>query len=83
MKAKEAPEKIYCVAAESGFFLTTIKSEPPFAEGVEYTRTDAFIQKAAIWFNNNLGHDECGVIAYQFDTEEEMVKDFIEYMKGE
>ena len=52
-------------------------------DDIVYTRTDAFLDKAAIWFNNNLGHDECGVISYQFDTEEEMVKDFIEYMKGE
>ncbi len=78
----EAPEKIYCVTTEGGFYLTAIKPEPPFAEGIEYICTDVFLDKAAIWFNNNLGHDECGVIAYQFDTEEEMVKDFIEYMKG-
>lgn len=82
----EAPDKIYRTTTyldnDKG---KTLWKEAPVkgAENIEYTRTDAFIDKAAIWFNNNLGHDECGVISYQFDTEEEMIKDFIEYMKGE
>lgn len=50
MKTNEAPEKIYYTPTEGGFYLTTIKPEPPFAEGVEYTRTDSFIEKAKKWF---------------------------------
>ena len=53
MKAN-VPEKIYYTPTEGGFYLTTIKPEPPFAEGVEYTRTDAFIEKATEWLRNNL-----------------------------
>ena len=54
MKANKAPEKIYCVATEGGYYITTNKPEPPFAEGIEYTRTDAFIEKACEWLENNL-----------------------------
>lgn len=80
----EAPKKIYLVKDENtdkpmDYWYTATTDDSK----VEYTRTDAFFSKAAIWFNNNLGHDECGVISYSFDTEEEMFKDFIEYMKGE
>ena len=50
----------------------------------EYISTDALIEKAAIWFNNNfITHDEYGVISYSFDTEEEMVEDFVKYIVGE
>ena len=54
MKANEAPEKIYYTPTGGGFYLTTIKSEPPFAEGIEYTRTNVFIDKACEWLENNL-----------------------------
>ena len=39
----EAPEKIYCMATEGGFYLTTIKPEPPSIKGVEYIRKDALM----------------------------------------
>ena len=53
-------------------------------DDVEYTRTDAFIDKAAIWFNDNFrANDEYGVASCSFETEDEMFKNFIEYIKGE
>jgi len=83
----ETPEKIYLQDSMSTDTIGELWPEwfddKVSDNSIEYTRTDSFFDKAAIWFNNNLGHDECGVIAYQFDTEEEMFKDFIEYMKGE
>ena len=83
VEANEAPEKIYCVAAEGGYYLTTNKSEPPFAEAVEYTRTDAFIEKACEFLKTNAGEhiyfDECNNEWY--DTEE-LINDFKDYMKG-
>ena len=48
------PEKLYCTPTKGGFYLTTTKPEPPFAEGVEYIRTDAFIEKACKWLRNYL-----------------------------
>ena len=76
MKANGAPEKIYCTPTEGGFYLTTIKPELPFAEGVEYIQTDAFIEKA----------DEfIGSFFHPDDTELRncLLKKFHEYMKGE
>ena len=50
------------------------------AENIEYVRTDAFIEKAAIWFNDYFAsHDVYGVIA-PFNTVEEMIEDFKKYM---
>ena len=44
---------------------------------IEYIRTDAFIDKAAVWFNNNfIVHDKYGVISDSFDTKEEMFEDY-------
>ena len=50
----------------------------------DYTHTNVFTEKAAIWFNNNfIVHDEYGVISDSFDTKEEMFEDFKNYMKEE
>ena len=77
MKAN-APDKIYCAPTEDGFYLTTIKPEPPFTDGVEYIRADAFIEKAEeyIYKQLNEGRIECGDI-------EKFIKDFKNYMEGE
>lgn len=85
----KAPDKIYRTTTylDNDKGKTLWKNAPvKGAENIEYTRTDAFFDKASIWFNNNfIAHDEYGVMSvnHSFDTEEEMVKDFIEYMKGE
>jgi hypothetical protein len=86
MKANEAPEKLYCVATEGGYYLTAIKSEPPFTEAVEYTRTDVFIEKACKWLQENKDK-------YLYNTGEKgeyiptcsgkMIEEFRKYMKGE
>lgn len=88
MKTSEAPDKIYAYIPNDDIVGTASlkKGLPHQYVTEEYTRTDAFFDKASIWFNNNfIAHDEYGVISvnHSFDTEEEMVKDFIEYMKGE
>lgn len=80
----EAPEKIY-------LFENPIDNTPDYRwlskrscdEDVEYIRTDAFIEKVAIWFNNNfMVHDEYGVISDSFNTKEEMFDEFKNYIKG-
>ena len=77
MKANEAPGKIYCVATEGGYYLTTNKSAPPFADGIEYIRTDAFIEKACKW----LGPVFKDLSGYYSGAE--LLDDFKNYMKGE
>ena len=77
MKANEIPEKIYSILTEGGFYLTAIKPEPPFADGIEYTRTDAFIKKAERYIRSvadGLDRD---------DDVEAFISEFRKYMKGE
>ena len=67
MKANEAPEKLYM----------NWVNYPLEEMQVEYTRTDAFIEKAAYWLDN----------FYNIDTHsyliDEDIEKFINYMKGE
>ena len=77
MKANEAPEKIYLYPSDrAGEEYEDEWGTFPWGEDyVEYTRTDAFIEKACDWLrcNNNL-HD--GEI-------DDYVNDFRNYIKGE
>lgn len=79
-----APEKIYLYPSDrAGEEYEDEWGTKPWGEDyVEYTRTDAFIDKMAIWFNNNfMVHDEYGVISDSFDTKEEMFEDLKKYME--
>ena len=81
MKANEEPEKIYCIPTEGGcYYITTIKPEPPFAEGVEYIRTDAFIEKAKKWFEKQNEWRDINGIKH---CDMESFEDFVKYIKGE
>ena len=54
MKTNEAPEKIYIgiVPSDLGNYkYTTVGKD--FPDAVEYTRTDAFIEKALSWLKNH------------------------------
>ena len=80
MKANEVPEKLYYTQTEGGFYLTTIKPEPPFAKGVEYTQTNIFIEKAKKWFEKqNEWFDPNG----NRHRDMESFEDFRNYMGGE
>jgi len=71
MKTKEAPEKIYVPTTgdEMHYHMTYTKNE--FKESIEYTRTDAFIEKAKKYIANHF-------LAPGMDNE---IKDFVNYMK--
>lgn len=70
MKAKEAPEKLYLDAtSKCGDTIFTIRNND---EDIEYTRTDAFIEKVCDWMDNH-----CKLLTSK-DYE-----DFRTYMKGE
>lgn len=82
----EAPEKIYLERILcSNEVYDNWKSEKTISDDIEYTRTDALIEKVLKFLDekfyfNNLHHSiESGV----FDSEEEMFEDFKNYMKGE
>ena len=90
MKANEAPDKIYlqvcgdcpqtdCVTCKfDDLEGVTWNKDRIFPKDVEYTRTDAFIDKATLWLLTNAS-DYC-ILHNSYDTQE-LVKDFVEAMK--
>ena len=73
----EAPDKIYANYKGFGIFdePATIKMQ---ASQIEYTRTDAFINRAVEYIANNMRCD-----GYTLQTKAKFIKDFKNYMKGE
>ena len=57
MKANETPEKIYMTPSfgepDNILLASFSKSHLNFHRDVEYTRTDAFIEKACEWFKSH------------------------------
>ena len=84
MKANEAPEKIY-VHVKDGKVRNIWNSEWIGVNDIEYTRTDAFIEKACQFIKEH--HHEFSF----WNTEEyelgfstqKFIEDFKNYMKGE
>ena len=84
MKANEAPEKIY-VHVKDGKVRNTWNSEWIGVNDIEYTRTDAFIEKACQFIKEH--HHEFSF----WNTEEyelgfstqKFIEDFKKYMEGE
>lgn len=78
MKANEAPEKIYLYPSDrAGEEYEDEWGTFPWGEGyVEYTRTDAFIDKACEWLKEMFSE-------YENLTDYNPTEDFKNYMKGE
>lgn len=73
MKANEAPDKIYIHVVDDGeevWHYATCKREN--VDDIEYTRTDAFVEKAVEWLENNLQ----GIVGGSI-----YIEDFREYLK--
>ena len=71
MKANEAPEKIYLHPDLDSIFGMTERS---CESEIEYTRTDAFIEKACEYLNNT---------CRRFILTEKDIEDFKNFMEGE
>jgi hypothetical protein len=69
MKSNEAPEKIYIT--ECMLFATNPEITLPKNNSIEYTNTDAFIEKATSYIQQH----------WIWNTK--MIEDFKNYMKGE
>ena len=95
MKANEAPEKIY-VQLPSRNWIGRTWDETPIKEddnpnwknatNIEYTRTDAFIDKACKWLKESITNNpECNRIISKNGviTMGMLIEDFRNYMKGE
>jgi hypothetical protein len=79
MKANEVPEKIYLQEP------TKVRTEKKYDNDVEYTRTDAFIEKALAYLNSKFYFHNAfyGVVSTDFNAMEELFEDFKNYMEGE
>ena len=82
MKANEAPEKIYVNITHpiSDKYTEMVAFE--HGNGVEYTQTDAFIEKACKFLKDR-GNEYIAIVDGQLVLRKSMVKHFKEYMKGE
>lgn len=85
MKANEAPEKIFLHPDIGGreFIRPWLKKRVSH-ESVEYTRTDAFIEKAVEWIEEINNHHH--IMRYSDSCEpplSELTEWFRNYMKGE
>lgn len=82
MKANEAPKKIYLYPySTDGIYEVETK---PLEGTVEYTRTDAFIEKAKKWFEEHFGNRlKWEITTYEFEDMQSMVENFGNYMEGE
>ena len=77
MKANEAPEKIYLLPRQGGDYAPYWRTNSQDGFGIEYTRTDAFIEKASEWLRNYI-NPTAGT--YLFDED---IEKFRKAMKGE
>ena len=76
MKANEAPERLYLSKNIYSTFLYQVP-DPDDKTAVEYTRTDAFIEKACEWLNTFYNEE---TRSYLIDED---IRKFKDYMKGE
>ena len=89
MKTKEIPEKIYLTTDGNNSFVFTQKRSDN--EGIEYTRTDALIEKACKFLNKELpitdlsSSNMLDITFKVFDKENKKVfiENFKAFMKGE
>lgn len=78
----EAPEKIYMTPSfgepDNVNLASFSKSHLDYHRDIEYTRTDAFIEKACEWIKEKW--DDNYTMPIIIDS---VIKDFKDYMKGE
>lgn len=85
MNVDEAPDKIYIQSfnsdEENTVYFDAIWTEEPESgqENIEYTRTDAFIEKACDYLQKNLWR----TVLEEGEFRQRFVTDFKIYMKGE
>ena len=76
MKPNEAPEKIY--VHKSQYWGLMANEDNITKTGIEYTRTDAFIEKTVDYIANNMRCD-----GYTLQTKAKFIRGFKQFMKGE
>ena len=80
----DIPEKIYLVSDKNEAFVFTQKRSDNL--GIEYTRTDAFVEKMQLFLIDNLKEIPIGGGKIKIKAEcslEEFISNLENYMKGE
>lgn len=94
MKANEAPEKIYMTPSfgepDNVLLASFSKSHLNYHIDIEYTRTDAFMEKAEKFFEENIEEEECKIgcsewteLRSDYKSLDSFIRAFRRYMKGE
>lgn len=79
MKANKAPEKLYIDSREHWMKSWTAFTTKAKGNDIEYTRTDAFIEKSCAFLKDRIEHDS---IDYPM-ARMSLIEDYKNYMKGE
>lgn len=85
----KAPEKIYI--DDFGSELSPDwHTEHSYEKDIEYTNTDAFIEKAWDFFEENIEEENCKIgssewteLRAEYKSLDSFIRAFVEYMKGE
>ncbi len=81
MKADEAPERIYLPTAGDEIHYHMTSSKNDFKESIEYTRTDAFIEKACEFLKSYRQEIDDGLGYIAGIVNDETIEDFRKYME--
>jgi hypothetical protein len=83
MKTKEAPEKLYITYKGYGVFDEDSTVERTKDSQTEYTRTDAFIEKATWWLSKHFYDEEYQSIDNEgtWIDADELIEDLKKYME--
>ena len=82
MKANEAPEKLYLSKNIYSTYLYQVP-DPDDETAVEYTRTDAFIEKACEFLSKSSNYNEGFIYPSHSGVIDAFVNNFKNYIKGE
>ena len=89
MKANEAPDKLYLSKNIYSTYLYQVP-DPDDDTTEEYTRTDAFIEKACDFFEENIKEEDCKIgssewteLRAEYKSLDSFIRAFVGYMKGE
>ena len=83
MKANEAPEKIYIHPDIGGReFLRPWLHRPANNESIEYTRTDAFIEKTCEFIKERFSFEDSWHVEGETTILDKIIEDYKKYMEG-
>ena len=87
---ENAPEKSYLHPTAKGNVGASWLTFPLTDNDIEYTRTDAFVEKACAFFEENIEEEDCKIgssewveLRAEYKSLDSFIRAFVRYMKGE